>query len=112
VLEVVVTNPEVPVTYLVKVLGERLVEVTARLESAVADIKTGYVRRDLYDEKMRLIEERDRNQSAEWSSMHAGLEKRISDLEDDKKWLTRVILTFIVMGILGAVFVTARVGGA
>ena len=37
--------------------------------------------------------------------------KRIAELEDDKKWLTRIILSFIVVGVLGAVFVVSKAGG-
>lgn len=39
------------------------------------------------------------------------LTKRVSDLEDDKKWLTRIILSFVILGVLSAVFVAAKVGG-
>ena len=35
---------------------------------------------------------------------------RVAQLEDDKKWLVRLVLGFIVLGILGAIFVAS--GGA
>lgn len=39
------------------------------------------------------------------------LEERIKDLEDDRRWLTRTVIGFIVLGVLGAVFVAARLTG-
>lgn len=38
------------------------------------------------------------------------LVRRVDSLEDDKKWLVRLVGAFIIMGILGAVFVTKSVG--
>lgn len=32
---------------------------------------------------------------------------RVAQLEDDKKWLVRLVLGFIVLGILGAIFVVS-----
>ena len=32
---------------------------------------------------------------------------RVAQLEDDKKWLVRLVLGFIVLGILGAIFVAS-----
>lgn len=39
------------------------------------------------------------------------LEDKVKELEDDKKWLSRLILGFIVMGVLGAVFAFSQIGG-
>lgn len=39
------------------------------------------------------------------------LEKRVGDLEDDKKWLVRLVLGFIVLGVLGAVFAVTKAQG-
>lgn len=35
-----------------------------------------------------------------------GLRSEVNELKDDKKWLVRLVLAFVVLGILGAVFVT------
>lgn len=40
------------------------------------------------------------------------LTDRVEALEDDKKWLIRLVLGFIVMGILGTVFVVSKGSGA
>lgn len=39
------------------------------------------------------------------------LAKRVAELEDDKKWLTRIVATFIILGVLGAVFIVSKAGG-
>jgi hypothetical protein len=39
------------------------------------------------------------------------LERRVTELEDDKKWLIRLILGFIILAVLGAVFVVSKAGG-
>ena len=43
---------------------------------------------------------------------HAALVKRVEDLEDDKKWLIRLVLGFIVLGVLGAVFAVTKASGS
>jgi hypothetical protein len=40
----------------------------------------------------------------------AGLEEDIKELQDDKKWLVRLIVGFIVMGVLAAVIVIPKLG--
>lgn len=37
---------------------------------------------------------------------------RLEDLEDDKKWLTRLVFGFIVLGVLGAIFAFSQLGGS
>lgn len=39
------------------------------------------------------------------------LERRVADLEDDKKWLVRLVVGFIILGVLGAVFAVSQAGG-
>ena len=39
------------------------------------------------------------------------LERRIDALEDDKKWLVRLVVGFIILGVLGAVFAVSQAGG-
>lgn len=39
------------------------------------------------------------------------LEDRVDDLEDDKKWLTRLVFGFIILGVLGALFAFSQLGG-
>ena len=39
-----------------------------------------------------------------------GLEQRVSELEDDRKWLVRLVIGFIVLGVLGAIYVASGQG--
>lgn len=41
----------------------------------------------------------------------SNLERRVADLEDDKKWLVRLVVGFIILGVLGAVFAVSQAGG-
>jgi uncharacterized membrane protein YheB (UPF0754 family) len=41
----------------------------------------------------------------------AALESAVKELQDDKKWLTRLILGFIILAVLGAIFAAAQIGG-
>lgn len=40
-----------------------------------------------------------------------GLEDRVVQLEDDKKWITRLVIGFIVLAVLGAIFAVSKAGG-
>lgn len=41
---------------------------------------------------------------------HTSLVDRVAQLEDDKKWLVRLVIGFIVLGVLGAIFVASGGG--
>lgn len=41
---------------------------------------------------------------------HNSLESRVVQLEDDKKWLVRLVIGFIILGVLGAVYAAASGG--
>ena len=40
------------------------------------------------------------------------LAEKVADLEDDKKWLVRLVIGFIILGVLGALFAVSKAGGA
>lgn len=42
------------------------------------------------------------------SDSFKALETRVADLEDDKKWLVRLVVGFIVFGVLAAVFAVSK----
>lgn len=39
------------------------------------------------------------------------LAERVTDLEGDRRWLIRLIMSFVILGVLGAVFYVAKAGG-
>jgi hypothetical protein len=40
----------------------------------------------------------------------ANLARRVDALDDDKKWLVRLVVGFIILGVLGAVFAVSQTG--
>lgn len=96
-----------PPDYSIQELARRLDEVVGTLEGLVSRLDATYLRRDLFDAKSQTAElARDRQSDA-----MAALTDRVAQLEDDKKWLVRLVLGFIVLAVLGAVFAAAKVGG-
>jgi hypothetical protein len=111
-------------------------DVLVRFEGLAARLETQFVRADIFEfyktqiqaELTRLsdavsraadkviIAERlkDTSDDIEKKASKGELEslsKRVSDLEDDKKWLTRIILGFVVAGVLGAAFLVNKASG-
>jgi sugar-specific transcriptional regulator TrmB len=101
-------------------IGRRLQESFSRLESLAHKLEDGqFVRTDLYNlykegQASQLVTmkeaidqlERVKVDSTEVNSM----EQRIQQLEDDKKWLIRLVLGLVIVAVLGLVIVTN--GGA
>lgn len=75
--------------------------VVTRFENLANALDTKYVRRDLFDASQLLH-----------ATELAVLKGRVTDLEDGRKWLSRLVLGFIVLAVLGAVFTVAKAGGA
>jgi hypothetical protein len=124
-------------TYSVAELARSLRDVFTRLEGLARRLEDGqFVRTDLYNlyresvnqalaalQAAQAVLERDKadkshvNSVAESvktkadTSSFSGLEARVAQLEDDKKWLVRLIIGFIILGVLGAVFTVATVQG-
>ena len=101
-------------------LSRQVRDVFARFEGLARRLEDGqFVRTDLYvvyresvTQALALLQERMKFFEAnkiDKSDLDV-LEKRIAQLEDDKKWLVRLVLGFIVLGVLGAVFAIS--GGA
>jgi hypothetical protein len=98
-------------------LSRRLADVFLRLEGMAQRLEGGaYVRTDLYavnqlsnERQMKALEtqiaalEKDK---AERDAL-GPIEARVVQLEDDRKWLIRLVLAFVVMAVLGTIFVAS-----
>lgn len=101
-------------------LSRQVRDVFARFEGLARRLEDGqFVRTDLYvlyrqnvDQALATLQERVRGYEANKIDKGDldGLEKRVAQLEDDKKWLVRLVLGFIVLAILGAVFAVSGGG--
>lgn len=75
--------------------------VVTRFENLANQLDTKYVRKDLFDANVTL-------HNTEMDQIRS----RVGDLEDGRKWLSRLVLGFIIIAVLGAVFTVAKAGGA
>lgn len=107
-------------------LSRQVRDVLIRFEALVTRLDVAFVSKELYNLRQQVIDqslkslEEATDRSASRDSVKKlddstakrvefdELKKRVDGLEDDKKWLIRLVATFIILGILGAVFV---VGG-
>lgn len=92
-------------------LSRQVRDVLLRFEGLATRLDTSYVQKELYNLRQEVIDksflalEKDK---AENSTVEE-LRKRIESLEDDKKWLVRLVIGFIILAILGAIFVASGV---
>lgn len=109
-------------------LARQVRDVFVKLEGLATRLESGqFVRSDVFalyrenvnqalagvQDKIKVLSE-DKADKAEVTSTFRSMEARIAALEDERKWLTRLVLGFIILGILGAIFVAswATSGGA
>jgi hypothetical protein len=111
-------------------LSRQVQEVFVRFERLAAKLESGqFVRADAYamyqqfvDQAIRQLQDANRNFATSESAKTLksevdgkasegalkGLEQRVSELEDDRKWLIRLVIGFVILGVMGALF---AVGG-
>lgn len=102
-------------------LARQVRDVFVKLEGLATRLESGqFVRSDVFalyrenvnqalagiQEKIKALAE----DKVEKSDLRA-LEARVAALEDERKWLIRLVLGFIVLGILGAIFVASGISG-
>lgn len=112
-------------------LSRQVQQVLIRFEGLAARLETQFIRKETYDMYKQLVDqaisqlqdtvkslasaETARNLREEVDKKASkgqveGLEQRVVELEDDRKWLIRLVLGFIVLSILGAIFVVSKGG--
>lgn len=90
-------------------LSRQVKDVLIRFQALAERLDTSYVSREVYDLTQKLVDKslKSLETGKADSSLVSDLEKRVSSLEDDRKWLVRLVLGFIVLGILGVVYVAS-----
>lgn len=89
-----------PISEYDRTLGEvarRLDEVFTRIESVTSDLPKTFVNKDLFEAYKELA-------NANHDKLQIQIdqaEKRVADLEDDKKWLYRLIIGAVILAVLG-----------
>jgi hypothetical protein len=87
-------------------LARRLDEVAQRFEALANRLDTTYLRREIFNSYRELADASVKSQSERMDEMKA----RITELEEGRKWLSRLVIGFIVVAVLGAVFTVAKTG--
>lgn len=88
-------------------LGEvarRLDEVFKRYEQIANELPKTFVSKDLFEASKELT----KAQVDAAQIQHAVLQKQVEALEDDKKWLYRLIIGAIILAVLGLLFSTTH----
>lgn len=88
-------------------LGEvarRLDEVFKRYEQIANDLPKTFVSKDLFEASKELT----KAQIDAASAQHLVLQKQVEALEDDKKWLYRLIIGAIILAVIGLLFSTTH----
>lgn len=109
-------------------LSRQVQEVLSRFERLAAGLESQFVRKDTYSMYQLLVDQAIKNLQDSVGKLATaetannlkgdiegkasagalkGLEQRVAELEDDRKWLIRLVLGFIVLGVLGAIYVAA-----
>lgn len=116
-------------------LSRQVRDVLVRFEKLATQLENQFVRRDIWEWQKAAIERsvqqldgdlKDIEKVAQGSlkdlktqveteratkDSHATLERRVGALEDNQKWLVRIVLTFVILGILAATIVFGKPGG-
>ncbi len=112
-------------------LSRQVQQVLMRFEGLAARLETQFVRTETYEMYKLLVDQAIRNlqdttkqlatfettqnlrtevESKASKGLVTSLEQRVDDLEDDRKWLIRLVIGFIVLGVLGAIFIASKGG--
>lgn len=87
-------------------LARRLDEIVSRFETLATRLDTTYVRQELFSSYQKLAEA----EHARLNDANEALKAKVAELEDGRKWISRLVLGFIIIAVLGAVFTVAKVG--
>lgn len=93
-------------------LARQLKDVVTRLEGVMRRLDNGqFVRTDLFDRyeesvasKITKLEKDTDDKAAKSEFVQLAL--RVTKLEDEKTWITRLVVSFIILAVLGIVFST------
>lgn len=80
-------------------IASRLDDVFRRFEALANDLPKTFINKELFAAYKDLIDAKDAANDLKVQ----GLERRIEDLEDDKKWLYRLIISAVILAVLGVI---------
>lgn len=85
-------------------IARRLDEVFQRYEHIANSLPATFVSREAFDSYKELV----RAEKTVLTVQIEGYERRISELEDDKKWLWRLVVGAVILALLGFVISTTK----
>lgn len=94
-------------------LARGLRDVLVRFEGLIQRIEIGYISKDVYTLGQELLRAADsalktavENEAKERESCDEELRRRISNLEDNQKWLVRAVIGMVLAAVIGGVLLT------
>lgn len=100
-------------------LSRRVSDVLVRFQGIVSQLETQFVRRELFEIYRETMHQTHKSLADKIAGLDAdkaekttidALESRLGQLEDDKKWLIRVVGAFIILGVLALLFAASNGG--
>lgn len=85
-------------------VARRLNEVFGRYEQIANELPKTFVSKELFEAKQEVMLARIDAAMAQ----HVVLQKQVEALEDDKKWLYRLIIGAVVLAVLGLLFTVSH----
>lgn len=87
-------------------LARRLDDVVSRFEALANKLDVTYVRTELFVSYQKLAEA----EHTRLKDANDTLKVRVAELEDGRKWISRLVLGFIILAVIGSVITVAKVG--
>lgn len=106
-------------------LSRQVRDVLVNFERAITRINDTFVTKEVLDLRLQAVDNKTNEQKRKIDSIQTDLdnnfvelkvfqdvEKRVASLEDDKKWLSRLVLGLIIVAIIGGYVLSMRGGMA
>lgn len=100
-------------------LSRQVRDVLVRFSELAVKLETQFVRADIFElYKQQIVRELQRidrdisDTKADDERERKHLANRVASLEDNQKWLVRIVVTFVILGVLGVAFGLKNAGGA
>lgn len=100
-------------------LSRQVRDVLVRFSELAVKLETQFVRADIFGLYQKHVERELQSVDREVADIKADDERerkhlaaRVASLEDNQKWLVRIVIAFVILGALGVAFGLKNAGGA
>lgn len=92
-------------------LARQVRDVLVRFETLGARLEQQFVRVDIFQLSQKSLEQDIRDAETKSSKDNERLSERVRSLEDNLKWVVRLLVSFVLLGVLGMAFTFGKGGG-